>query len=201
MTGCGVQSNIDAGRFDENLVWRRISVEGAPTLVETPDYHWISLPDFVDRSDPSRSPWQIHYDSDLFDTKKIVSGRAYRFEIFEDTESTSGKRRHVNRSLYRIFDGQQVIFDAGTCRLHNCKMTRRVLDYEDGYGYPQLAKESTRRFPNAGREYLLCNALSRSVGWSCPVCVNTEGIYLRRADRSNIPVPSHMKRRVEQDAP
>lgn len=202
MTGCGVQSQIGAGRFDENLVWRCISVEGAPTIVETPYYQWINLPEFVDRSDPSRRPWQIHYDPDVFDTKKIATGRSYRFEIFEDTESTSDKRRfHVSHSLYRVFDGKQVIYDAAKCRLHNCQMTRRVLDYESGYDYPQLAEESIRRFPNAGREYLVDNALSQSIGWSCPVCVNTEGMYLRRAVRFNIPVPGHMKRRVEQAAP
>lgn len=104
---------------------------------------------------------------------KIDASKAYDFDVIETTYLEHDKKavRYTGRSLAKVSDADQVIFDASICQLHHQSMIRKTSVEEGIDEFGTVAYKAQRRFPNDGVSFTGCSCGGiQHVTWVCPVC-------------------------------
>jgi hypothetical protein len=131
----------------------------------------------------------IWWDDRVLNHRSIDTSRHYRFELEEGTAvynrgADYGRAIAKHTDVYRVYDGQNLIYDASVCRLHSQIMPRTNReDSVDAESLPHdYDKASAQLFPNSRFDHPACSSMSAysSLDWTCPQCSDAESAWLAK---------------------
>ena len=131
----------------------------------------------------------IWWNDRVLNHQSIDTSRHYRFELEEGTAvynrgADYGRAIAKDTDVYRVYDDQNLIYDASFCRLHSQTMPRTNReDSVDAESLPSgYDKASAQLFPNSRFDHPACSSMSAysSLDWTCPQCSDAESAWLTK---------------------
>ena len=129
----------------------------------------------------------IWWNDDALDHRKIDSGRRYRFELLEGVAVDERGTQYKSSEVFRVYGGQELVYDASYCRLHRLTMPR--VNRQGGVDAESLPRgfdeAKVRYFPNSMFDHAACNSMVAysSLDWCCPQCSEAETRWIERNAR------------------
>lgn len=131
----------------------------------------------------------IWWNDSVLNHRSIDTSRHYRFELEEGTAvynrgADYGRAIAKDTDVFRVYDDQNLIYDASFCRLHSRIMPRtNRQDSVDAESLPRgYDKASAQLFPNSRFDHPACSSMSAysSLDWTCPQCSDAESEWLAK---------------------
>jgi hypothetical protein len=131
----------------------------------------------------------IWWNDHVLNHRSIDTSRHYRFELEEGTAvynrgAVHGRAIAKHTDVSRVYDDQNLIYDASFCRVHSHIMRRTHReDSVDAESLPRgYDKASAQLFPNSRFDHPACSSMSAysSLDWTCPQCSDAETAWLAK---------------------
>jgi hypothetical protein len=131
----------------------------------------------------------IWWNDRVLNHRSIDTSRYYRFELEEGTAvydrgAEYGRATAKHTDVSRVYDDQNLIYDASICRVHSQIMPRtNRQDTVDAESLPRgYDKASAQLFPNSRFDHPACSSRSAysSLDWTCPQCSEAETKWLEK---------------------
>jgi len=164
------------------MTYKHTEVTGRPYFNEDHSTNTATEMGLMEGSRPTeRTIW---WNNHAMDHRRVDTSRRYRFELLEGSAIGYRGDKYTSSEVWKVYDGQRLIFDASFCRVHSRTMERTAREEtSDAESLPDgFDRAKERSFPNTKFDHPACTGSPQysTLDWTCPQCSAAETKWVEK---------------------